>query len=56
MRHEPNAKLSDLKFPENIPISNEAKDFIIKLLQKKPDKRMSIRQANNHPFIANNTK
>jgi aurora kinase len=39
----------DLKFPRYL--SEEVKDFITKLLIKKPEKRMSLKDALNHPWI-----
>lgn len=39
----------DLKFPKYL--SSEVKDFISKLLTKKPEDRMSLEQALSHPWI-----
>jgi serine/threonine protein kinase len=39
----------DLKFPRYL--SEEVKDFITKLLIKKPENRMSLTDALSHPWI-----
>ena len=41
-------ELSELKFPENIEISEEAKDFITKMLDLNPQERMGIDEALRH--------
>lgn len=32
----------DIIFPTNIKVSNEAKDFILRILKKNPDERLKI--------------
>ena len=44
----------DLKFPDFI--SENAKDLILKFLQKDPSKRISLNNVKNHPFIIENLK
>jgi serine/threonine protein kinase len=41
----------ELKFPDEISASDEAKDFIMNLLEKNPGKRMEIDKALKHPFL-----
>ncbi|KAH0792188.1 calcium/calmodulin-dependent protein kinase type II subunit alpha-like [Histomonas meleagridis] len=41
-------------FPSNPPISNEAKDLILKMLDTNPFNRVTAREALNHPWIKNN--
>uniref|UniRef100_A0A7S1P410 non-specific serine/threonine protein kinase n=1 Tax=Vitrella brassicaformis TaxID=1169539 RepID=A0A7S1P410_9ALVE len=41
----------DMKGPRWKEISDDAKDLIVKLLQKKPDKRLTAKEALDHPFI-----
>lgn len=41
----------EIKFPEYIDTSDEAKDFILKIMKKKPEERMEIRDMLRHPFI-----
>jgi serine/threonine protein kinase len=43
--------LPDLTFPQNANASADAKDFIERLLEKDPEKRMSIEEALKHSFI-----
>jgi len=45
-------KLVDLKFPPNV--SDEAKDLVVKLLQKEPSKRLPLDQVISHPFVTKN--
>ncbi|EGD75877.1 AUR protein kinase [Salpingoeca rosetta] len=44
----------DLRFPEHIPVSAEAKDFVKKLLRRRPSERMSLADALQHPWITKN--
>jgi aurora kinase len=44
----------ELNFPEQIPISKEARELIMKLLQKEPEKRITLVQFMNHPWIRKN--
>lgn len=37
------------KYPDHF--SEKAKDFIGKLLQYKPDQRISLEEASKHPFL-----
>jgi len=40
-----------VKFPENRPISDMAKDLVLRLLEKDPALRISAEQALKHPWI-----
>jgi len=42
---------ADFFFPDNMPISDLARDFIMKLLTVSPNKRLTAEQALNHPWI-----
>ena len=44
-------KLSNLVFPPSIPIKDETKDFIQKLLEQDPDRRIDIDEALYHDFL-----
>ena len=47
-----NSSLSyELKFPSWIEVSSEAKDLVIKLLNKNPKIRYTAKQVLKHPFI-----
>jgi hypothetical protein len=39
-----------------VDVSDEAKDFILKIMRKKPEERMGIREMLRHPFIAKYAK
>eukprot|EP01127_Copromyxa_protea_P018181 TRINITY_DN5655_c0_g1_i1.p1 TRINITY_DN5655_c0_g1~~TRINITY_DN5655_c0_g1_i1.p1 ORF type:complete len:336 (-),score=61.28 TRINITY_DN5655_c0_g1_i1:97-1104(-) len=41
----------DLSFPSSIPLSREAKDLITKLLQKDPERRMTLEKVLVHPWL-----
>lgn len=41
----------DLSFPEDISLSREAKDLITKLLQKDPERRMTLERVLQHPWM-----
>ena len=41
----------EVKFPDYVDVSEEAKDFILRCLKKKPEERMEIREMIRHPFI-----
>lgn len=43
------ADLSDINLPASLAV--ETKDFILKLLKKKPEERMSAETALYHPLI-----
>jgi len=43
----------EMNFPDKIPISAEAKDLISKLLQKEPEKRLTLEKFMVHPWIKN---
>jgi serine/threonine protein kinase len=48
-------ELAELKFPKKIPISKDAQDIIIRLLDKNPDTRLGkngIVEIKFHPFFA----
>lgn len=38
-------------FPTNIPVSAEAKDFILKILKKNPGDRLKIGELLEHEFL-----
>ncbi|CAB4056147.1 MKNK [Lepeophtheirus salmonis] len=44
-------KSGNLRFPENKPISKEAKDLIMSLLNKEPRKRPTTEQIATHPWV-----
>lgn len=49
-----NIKHANYSFPENIKVSDEAKDFIRRLLTLKPEQRLGFRGATEiqlHPFF-----
>lgn len=41
----------DIYFPKGMPISNHAKDFILKCLHKNPKDRLSMAKLVDHSFI-----
>jgi serine/threonine protein kinase len=41
----------EIKFPEYIDVTDEAKDFILKICKKNPEERMEMREILRHPFI-----
>lgn len=43
----------DITFPDYVDVTDEAKDFILKVMRKDANERMSIRQMLRHPFITN---
>ena len=49
-------KRGRIHFPNSLNISQNAKDFITRLLNKDASCRMSITDIQNHPFIKNNVK
>jgi serine/threonine protein kinase len=49
---EQKIKKGVIRFP--IYISNQAKNFIKSFLQKNPNDRMTLEEAENHPFIISN--
>ena len=40
-----------MKFPEYIDVSDDAKSFILGIMQKNPDDRMMMKDIFKHPFI-----
>lgn len=46
-------EMIDYSFPESPPVSDAAKSFIAGLLKLKPEARMSLEDAANHPWIRN---
>lgn len=40
-----------MAFPDNAGISEEAKDFVLKILQKDPNDRLKVGQLLEHPFL-----
>jgi len=49
-------KIRNTKYTMFKHFSNEVKDFIMKLLRKNPEDRMSLEDALSHPFITNHLK
>lgn len=45
-------KRNEYYFPENIPISNNAKNLIENILVVDPNERMSLEQILKHPWIS----
>ncbi len=43
--------LSQVSFPSAPPVSDEAKEFILNLLDCDPDRRMDMDEVLVHPFI-----
>jgi serine/threonine protein kinase len=41
----------EIKFPEYVDVTDDAKDFILKIMKKKPEERMEIKEMMRHPFI-----
>lgn len=41
---------ADYTFPRNIPISEECKDLLRKILVVDPTKRLSVQQVQQHPW------
>lgn len=41
----------EIKFPEYVDVTDEAKDFILRICKKNPEERMEIREMLRHPFI-----
>jgi serine/threonine protein kinase len=41
----------EVKFPEYIDVSDEAKSFILGIMQKNPDDRMVMKDIFKHQFI-----
>ncbi len=46
----------EIVFPDYVPISNCAKDFIYKALQKNPNSRIEMDELLNHPFLASSKR
>lgn len=46
-------EMVDYSFPETPVVSENAKSFIAALLKQKPEDRMSLEDAANHPWIKN---
>lgn len=46
--------MEQIQFPEYCCISDLAKEFILRLLERDEGKRMEIEEAVNHPFLAEN--
>lgn len=40
-----------MKFPCYMDVSETAQDFILKMLEKDPNDRYTIKQLRNHPFM-----
>lgn len=43
----------EFQFPENVTVSDNAKDLISSLLRKDPSERLTARQIKNHPWFVN---
>ena len=41
----------EINFPEYVDVTDEAKDFILGIMKKKPEERMEMKQIMRHPFI-----
>ncbi len=41
----------EVKFPEYIDVTDEAKSFILGIMQKDPDDRMNMKDIFKHQFI-----
>jgi serine/threonine protein kinase len=41
----------EIKFPEYVDVTDEAKDLILKIMKKKPEERIEIKEIMRHPFI-----
>lgn len=41
----------EISFPEYVPLSNEAKDFIRQIMHKNPDDRLDVESLLNHKFL-----
>lgn len=41
----------DIVFPQDVQLTNEAKDFILKILNKNPVERLRIEKLLEHPFL-----
>ena len=46
----------EINFPEYVDVSDEAKDFILGIMKKKPEERMEMREILRHPFITKYAK
>ena len=46
----------EINFPEYVDVSEEAKDFILRIMKKKPEERMEMREILRHPFITKYAK
>lgn len=46
----------EIKFPEYVDVSDDVKDFILKICKKDPDERMEMRDILRHPFITKYAK
>jgi serine/threonine protein kinase len=51
MNKDQKAELSELSFPECIPIEKKTRDFIENLLSENPDLRMDMDGVLRHPFL-----
>lgn len=55
--HSPITQIKDdIVFPRDIPISDQAKDFILKILQKNPLDRLKVDELLSHPFLLRNVE
>jgi serine/threonine protein kinase len=41
----------DIYFPKSVPITSEAKDFILKCLHKNPKERLPMAKLVDHEFL-----
>ena len=46
----------NITFPDYVDVSDQAKDFILKIMKKKPEDRMEMREIMRHPFITKYAK
>ena len=49
-------ELSELKFSDKVILSEQAKDFLVRMLDKDPQKRFGIQQVLEHQFIVKYVK
>ena len=51
MNKEDTTELSEVSFPSAPVVSDEAKGFILNLLDREPNKRMDMDEILHHPFL-----
>ena len=48
--------MNNYQFPETVPISEAAKDLIIKILNNDPTRRPTVDEILLHPWLSNNSQ